>query len=145
MLLLVKVEDDAKLFGGDVAKINDFQQLEQASIPGKLYYRLKCTVIELNKNDVIHGVANKTYSAKNFRDDFKSRNGGFIIKFDEAGIYRHFNWRDIIDHLSYSGGSSVGFFCGSMIDNASFTNSNQLVKMKYAPVIPSTRALGLRS
>ena len=77
MLLLFNVDDDQNLFGGLAARIDNQQQLERASIAGKLYYRLKCTVIEFNKSDIINGVINRTYSKFKFKEDFKTRKVSF--------------------------------------------------------------------
>ena len=55
LMLLVNVDDDHNLFGGLGAKINAKQQLEIASISGKKYYRLKCTVIQSNRDELVHG------------------------------------------------------------------------------------------
>ena len=100
MLLLVNVDDDHNLFDGLAAKVENEQQLERASISGKTFIRLKCTVIESNKNDIVHGVLNRTYSETKFKDDYKNRNGGFRIKFDGVAKSRHFNWKDVIEHPS---------------------------------------------
>ena len=101
LMLLVNVDDDHNLFGGLGAKINAKQQLEIASISGKKYYRLKCTVIQSNRDELVHGLSNKMYSQALFEGDFQSRNGGFIIQFDgDDKRKQHFNWRDVVDFPS---------------------------------------------
>ena len=48
MLLLMSVDDDAKLFDGLGAKINKLQELDVTSISKQSYYCLKRTLIKSN-------------------------------------------------------------------------------------------------
>ena len=100
MLLLVNVDDNQNLYDRLEARIESQEQLKRSSISRRLYYRLKCTAIESNKSNIINGVTNGMYSESKFKEDFKTRNGGFQIKSDGVDKSRHFNWRDVIDHLS---------------------------------------------
>ena len=67
------------------------QGMEKASISGCTFYLFPCTLEESNRNDLVFGTKNKTYSEEVFKQDYKSRNGGFHIKFDECDKATAFN------------------------------------------------------
>ena len=100
LLMLVAVDDDETLFGGLGAKINKQQDLGLASISGRSYYRLKCTIVDSNRDQLLYGVTAGMYSEKQFKTGFGNREGGFVLQFDDAEKPRHFNWRDAIDFPS---------------------------------------------
>ena len=61
LLLIVSADNNFELFGSKKIAMNSQQKIEEKSIRGKMYYRLQCTIITSNCNQLIHGVNNKTY------------------------------------------------------------------------------------
>ena len=55
LLLLVKVDDDEEMFGGKAAAVDAIQNIERTTISGTNYYRLKCTITDGNRNQLVHG------------------------------------------------------------------------------------------
>ena len=100
LLLLVNVDDDANLFDGLGARMDSIQHMDQASISGRSYYRLQCIIIQSNRDDLVYGAQKKMYSEAWFKQDSKSCNGGFRIKFDGCDKTTTFNWLDVVDYPS---------------------------------------------
>ena len=98
LLFLVSVDDDAKLLGSKGFVVNTQQQIEKQSIGGRLYYRLQCTIVTSNCDQLIHGVKNKTYTEVKFIDDYTKRNGDFQVDFDTTMHYHQFNWRKLMEN-----------------------------------------------
>ena len=100
LLLLVKVDDDKESFGGKAAAIDAVQNIERTIISGKQYYRLKCTITDGNRNELVHGIATKQYSVERFESDYKYRRGNFGISFDGTSEKHTFLWNTIMDFPS---------------------------------------------
>ena len=100
LLLLVNINDDATIFGGKGNKINSMQNIDQCTIAGKQYYRLKCTIEEGNYDMLDNGPKTKMYSEARFKYDFKYRRGGIQVQFDGTTETHSFLWNDIIDYPS---------------------------------------------
>ena len=97
LLLLVKVDDGAEMFGGTATAVNGIQKIKRTVIMGKEYYRLKCTITDGNRNQLVHGIASKQYSHEQFEYDYKHRHGNFGISFDGMMEHHKFLWNTIMD------------------------------------------------
>ena len=100
LLLLVKVDDDEEMFGGKAAAVDAIQNIKRTTISGKKYYRLKCTITDGNRNQLVHGIAAKQYTHERFEYDYKHRHGNFGISFDGTNEQHKFLWNTIMDFPS---------------------------------------------
>ena len=101
LLVLIKVDDNAALYGRLGAIVEDAQQIEHAKISGRTYYRLKCTVTDSNYNQLVYGEKAGTYSQSAFVNNMgESRNGDFVVTFDGTDEKKIFNWYEIINNPS---------------------------------------------
>ena len=65
--MLVRVDEDDKMFGGKAKQINKIQNIEIAKISGREYYRIKCTITEGNRDLLVRGIQNKQYPMPRFK------------------------------------------------------------------------------
>ncbi len=76
LLVLVRADEDDDAFSAMGKLVNEVQKNEIASIGGRKYIRLKCTITNANSNvAAMTGEASTGYTPKMFQDDYKFKDG----------------------------------------------------------------------
>ena len=78
LLVLINVADDLDLYGGIGAIVDKVQCIDRATISGREYYRLKCTVTSSTRDKLVFGEKTGTYSREQFERDVGEVQGGLI-------------------------------------------------------------------
>ena len=124
LLVLINVADDHGMCGGLGAAVDKEQCIDRATISGREYYRLKCTVTSSNTDKLAYGEQSGTYSREQFeRDVGESRNGDFGVSFDGTNEKKLFNWYQIINSPT-----SLMFFGAPLTQSRSFDSLWPTVK-----------------
>lgn len=103
ILMLVNVGDDHSLLQGRAGKFHEQQQISTRTIGGKLYYQLKCTIVDLLHLGHRRGYSiaiRGEYTRKQSVGDVDKGQGGFKVRFDGTDYVQHVNWMWIVNNPS---------------------------------------------
>ena len=97
LLLLVRVDNPLMKLFPKAPAVNELQKLKTRLISGREYYQLKCSISQLNENELaMTGVSREDYNLKRFQNDFNRGIGGFQVRFDGSAEVMNLTWKQVI-------------------------------------------------